>query len=199
MPVMTPYDVKGIFDILEALEKLEAAEKVPPGTTEAKMRELQDQYGGAMPTAGTSANEGYSGFWTGEDPIEAPWGNDPNFRRRQSMANSMAEDAMLREMLGSRRARTKDDKVEGTFAAAWYPGIDMAIWRAESGLGPVGTRGQMTPEMTEAYKRWGAQQREYLGMPRRIGGKEWDRYRTATKGMGARERRQAFRQFTGGY
>lgn len=203
MPVMGPQDVQGIMEMLNSIQEAEAAGKLPPGSYERALGEAEHEFERSGSPPGRSANEGFTGRIGNPDPVRAPWRGEydmpGNFERSQHMANSMANDAMLRELMGSKRARTEADDVEGAFALSRYPGIESVIWGAEAGMGPVGAgagSGQaMTPESAAERKRWARKQRELLGMDRRIGIGEMRGFRRGTKGMGAREKRQAFRRF----
>lgn len=213
MPTLSPQDVEGMYDMIEALRKGEARERnpLPPGTADRYISQLRSEFEFSGSPPGQSANEGFTGDWTNPDPTPAPWRGEydmpGNFERQQSMANSMAEDAMLREALGSERKRTKEDDVEGVFALSRYPGVDYAIWGAESGLAPAGLgmgasdfMGDPEDQRERAAKRkrWAKKQRELLGMDRRIGGDEWKSFRRGMKGRGAKQRRQAMRSFLRG-
>ena len=139
MPLLSPQDVQGIMEMLESVQQAEAAGKAPPGTYEQVLGQVESEfeYSGSPP--GRSANDGFTGDWTGADPVRAPYRGEHdmpgNWERGQSMANSMAEDAMLREALGSKRKRTEDDYLEGQFPLAKYPGIENTIDVAAAGMG----------------------------------------------------------------
>jgi len=201
MPVVSPYEVQQVYEMLENLRELEARGKVPAGTTESQMSALEGKYerGGDY---GSSANQGFTGFIGNPEPTRAPWRGEydmpGNFERGQHMANSMANDAMLRELLGYSRKRTEADDVEGTFALARYPGLEFAISVAESGQMPAGMMPDFRPERAAERQEWGRKQRELAGMDRRIGAREARGFNRGTRGMGAREKRAAFRRFLRG-
>lgn len=205
--VMSPQDVQGIMEMLDAVQKAEAAGKLPPGSAQAARDQMESEFEYSGRSVGRSANQGFTGAIGNPDPVRAPWRGEydmpGNFERQQHMANSMANDAMLRELLGSERRRTEEDDVEGTFALSRYPGIESAIAGAEGGMAPAG----MMPDMgsakdkymaAEKRRRWARKQRELLGMDRRIGRGEWKSFRRGMKGRGAREKLKAFRGFLGG-
>lgn len=208
MPLVSPQDVRSIMEMLEAVQRAEASGKAPVGSSDRYLGEMEAEFEYSGRPPGRSANEGFTGRIGNPDPVRAPWRGEydmpGNFERSQHMADSMANDAMLRELLGSRRARTEADDVEGTFAAARYPGLEYAINVAASGSGPPGSTAGifMSPQQARAYaderKRWAAKQRELVGMDRQIGRREWGGFRRGTKGMGAREKRQAFKRFLRG-
>jgi hypothetical protein len=191
-----------MFDILQALEKAEMQKKVPPGTTEAKLHELSTQY--EYGNEGTSANRGFTGRIGNPDPIQAPWSATPdfsNFERRQHMADSMANDALLRELMGYRRARTEEDPGEGQYALARYPYLGHAMGAARGGMGGVGQLAPMgmspdaAREYTSGRRQWAEDQAALLGLaPARDIGERMG-FSRAMKGAGARERSAAFRQF----
>lgn len=202
MPVVTPQEVGGIFQILQALEEAEAKGKIPRGSTEAKMAEFASEYeyGGG----GTSANEGFTGRIGNPDPVQAPWSSTPgfsNFERRQHMADSMANDAMLRELMKYRRARTEQDPADGQYALARYPYLGHAMGAARGGMGGVGQMmpAGLTPDAAREYtnrrKQWAKEQAELLGMGGAPESGEVRGFNRAAGGMGARERSAAFRQF----
>lgn len=189
MPVISPQDIQSIMEMLEGL---------PPEQLQGALQQLESQseYGGGI---GRSANEGFTGRWDNPDPIRAPWAGEHdmpgNWERGQSMANSLAEDAMLRETGRSSRKRTKEDAPEGTYALSRYPGIDYAVSVAETGVGPMGGIGGigMSPdarrESARKRKEWAAWQRHLAGMPQPIrdaGG--WRRRNRAESGMSASDR-----------
>jgi hypothetical protein len=203
MGVMGPQDVRAIMDMLESIQEAEAAKKMPPGSHDRALAEVEYQFEGSGSPPGRSANQGFTGRIGNPDPVRAPWRGERdlpgNFERSQHMADSMANDAMLREVLGYKRGRTEDDDVEGTFALARYPGIESAIWGAEAGLAPRGySGGGLSPEQQGAQRRWARKQREILGMDRRIGREEHRGFQRAMKGQGAKQRAAAFRRFLGG-
>ena len=77
---------------------------------------------------------------------------------------------MLRGLLGSSRDRRRNEP-EGSYTTVRYPGIDAALWSAESGFGAPGfgtAYTRMTPEQQKEWERknkqWAARQREILGM-----------------------------------
>ena len=179
----------------EAAARAQAAGKMPPPAP-PHPDDVAAQFRDQQRDIGASATEGFSGQIGNPDAIEAPWGDDSNFRRRQHMANSMANDALLGTLLGSKRGRTNEDGPEGTYAMTDYPGLKHAIDTAASGVDVRG--GLMTPESVEERKRWAAEQARRLGMDRRIGSDEWKNYRRGTQGMGAKQRRQAFKGFLRG-
>lgn len=179
----------------EAAARAQAAGKVPPPAP-PHPDEIAEQFRVESRDAGASATEGFSGRFGSPDPIPAPWGDDSNYERRQRMADSMANDAMLGILMGSKRSRTKEDGPGGTYALSDYPGLKHAIDVAASGVDVRG--GLMTPESAAERKRWAAEQSRRLGMDRRIGRDEWGGFRRATKGRGAKQRRAAFQGFLRG-
>lgn len=195
------------MQMLEALQSAEAAGKAPPGSYDAAVGRLQSEfeYSGSPP--GQSANEGFTGDWTADfKPVEAPWGgDDSNFRRGQHMAHSLAEDAMLREQLGHSYKLPKDHGIpEGVYAASDYPGLETALQRADTGMGPVGMAASyfsMNPKQQREWvrknKEWAKTQRKMLGKGR-IEGDEWRSFRRGMKGRGAKQRREAMRGFLRG-
>jgi len=204
MPVLGPQDVQGIMEMIEALQEGEARERnpLPPGTAQRFIDQMESDFEFSGSPPGRSANQGFTGRIGNPDPVRAPWRGEydmpGNFERQQHTADSMANDAMLREVLGSERRRTEEDYLEGTFPLAKYPGVEHAIGVAEAGMQPAGGGGGiMTPESAEERRRWARRARELLGMDRRITGREHRGFRRGTKGMGAKQKRAAFRQFLG--
>lgn len=202
MPTLAPQDVQGIMEMLQAVQEAEAAGKMPPGSYERALGEAEYEFERSGSPPGRSANEGFTGRIGNPKPTKAPWRGEydmpGNFERQQHMANSMANDAMLRELMGSSRKRTEADDVPGTFALARYPGIEHAIAVAETGQAPTGMMPDHRPESAAYRRAWARKQRELLGMDRRIGAREMRGFRRGTKGMGAREKRQAFKRFLRG-
>jgi hypothetical protein len=199
MGTLSPQAVQSSMQMLEAIQKLEAAGKLPPGSYDSAVSDMRysSEYSGEA--MGQSANDGFTGAIGNPDPIRAPWRGEydmpGNFERRQHMANSMANDAMLRELMSYSRPRGQNER-EGTYALSRYPGIEHAINTAAAGVDVRG--GLMTPESVKERQGWAAEQARLLGMDRRIGRDEWQGFRRATKGRGAKQRRQAFKGFLRG-
>jgi len=93
-------------------------------------------------------------------------------RRDAQMAASRAEDTWLGAALGSERDRRKGEK-SGSYAQAWYPGIDHTADMMGAGVGsPLHAQMmiRMSPEERMAFeerlRQWGAQQQALLqGVP----------------------------------
>lgn len=207
---MSPYEVQNIMASIDALQKMEAQGKTPPGSTEAALQGLRNRFEFSGKSVGDSANEGFTGRWTGEEPVRAPWRGEydmpGNFERSQNMADSLAEDAMLREsMKYSYRLPKGDETPPGTYALARYPGIEHDIWAQEAGFAPKGMQNPMyrSPQQQQAEmagrKRWAEHQRKLLGMGRPIDAREWRKFNRGMKGSGAKERSRAFRRFLAGF
>jgi hypothetical protein len=192
-----PQEVNEIMSILDAVYKAEAAGKVPPGTYESRMAELESQYEYSMPT-GRDASDGFSGR-IDRQVTPAPWRGEydmpGNFERGQRMANSMAEDAALRESMKYARRRG-DDEPTGTYALSRYPGAEQNIWRVEHGFGGQGYGARpelMSQDERMAYEEgtaeWAKHQRMLLGMEEP--GAQLERAR-AGRGLSGRDRLNYF-------
>lgn len=172
MAVLSPQEVQAIMEMLDAVQGAESSGKAPPGSYDRALGQIRDEYewGGG----GQSANEGFTGMIGNPEPFGLPGGNDSNFRRKQHMANSMANDAMLREMMGSSRRRTEEDGPDATYALADYPQLGFATDVAKSGIGPTGSMAEifMSPHEQVDYanqrRDWGYRQEAKFGRgPRR--------------------------------
>ena len=204
MPLLGPQDVQGIMEMLEAVQDAEAKGKLPPGSYDQAVGQMESEFERSGSPPGRSGNDGFTGRIGNPDPVRAPWRGEHdmpgNFERGQHMANSMANDAMLRELMGSSRKRTEEDGPAGTYALARYPGLENAIAGAEMGMAPAGSGSGMpaTPGSVAERKRWARIQRMKLGMDRAIGRGEHRGFQRAMKGRGAKQRREAFKHFVRG-
>lgn len=191
---MGPQDVQGIMEMLDAMQRAEAAGKLPAGSTQRRLQELESEYEYNLPQ-GRRGEQGFSGRIGNPDPVRAPWRGENdmsgNFERRQGMADSMANDAMLGRLLGYKRKRGEDEP-EGSMVLANYPGSEMDITRAEKGFGSWGHAANfMDPQERQALeakaKKWGQYQRELLGTDTE-GADEYRGRRRAEHGMRGRDR-----------
>jgi hypothetical protein len=212
---MGPQQAQDIYEIIQAAQEAEAqwqqaareaaiagrpAPPKPPGVDQV-ISGLENEFENTMPAGRTGISEGFTGRFDNPDPVRAPWRGEydmpGNFERYQSMANSMAEDAALREAMGSSRRRTEEDDVEGRFALARYPGAEVPIWQALQGRTPAGwidTGGTPQQKQARADERraWGREAMEKLGT-KYIDRDKWSGFLRSMRGRGARERRAGFR------
>ena len=195
MPTMGPRDVQGIMEMLDAIQQAEARGKLPPGSSQRRLQDLEAQfeYGGGG--TGQSANEGFTGRIGNPDAIRAPWAGEydmpGNWERGQKMADSLANDAMLGRLLGYKRKR-REDEPEGSMALANYPGAEMDIARVERGFGSWGHAANfMDPQermaLQEKAKRWGQYARERIGIDRESPG-DFRQRRRAERSLSGRDR-----------
>jgi hypothetical protein len=189
----------------QAASRAAAEGKAPPPAPphpEEVMQQLRTQ--SEFNPENPSSNDGFMGRIGNPDPIPAPWRGEfdmpGNFERKQHMADSMANDAMLRELGRSRRQRTEEDGPEGAYALAPYPGLEFALMGAEAGLAPVGSMPAMggspmeNMRLSEKRKAWAKQQKKLIGRGS-FDAEEYQELRRAMKGRGAKQRRQASRSY----
>lgn len=194
MPTMGPQDVQGIMEMLDAVQRAEAAGKLPPGSYDQRLQQLESEYEYNLPQ-GQRGEQGFSGRIGNPDPVRAPYRGEHdrsgNFERRQTMADSMANDAMLGRLLGYKRKR-EEGEPEGSMVLANYPGAEMDIARVEQGYGSWGHAAnfmdsQERMALQEKAKKWGQYQRELHGTdtesPRDFRGR-----RSAERGLSGRDR-----------
>ena len=194
MPTMGPQDVQGIMEMLDAMQRAEASGKLPPGSTQRRLQELESEYEYNLPQ-GQRGEQGFSGRIGNPDPVRAPWRGEydrsGNFERRQTMANSMANDVALGRELSYSRKR-EEGEPEGSMVLANYPGAAMDIARVEQGFGSWGHAANfMDPqermELQEKAKKWGEYQRKLLGIDTE-GADEYRGRRQAERGLRGRDR-----------
>lgn len=193
MPVIGPQEVQGMMDILDSVQRAERQGKLPPGSYQQQLNDFESQYDYSSPGA-TSGGDGFSGRIDG-GVTRAPWRGEHEmtgaFERRQGMANSMAEDAAMRESMRYSRRR-REDEPEGSFALSRYPGAEMDITRTEKGFGSWGPAATfMDPQermaLQEKAERWAKHSRERLGMNTE-GADEFRSRREAERGLSGRDR-----------
>ncbi len=195
MPTMGPQDVQGIMEMMDAIQQAEAQGKLPPGSSERRLQELQAQFEFGGGGTGRSANEGFTGRIGNPDAVRAPWRGEydmpGNWERGQKMSDSMANDAMLGKLLGYKRKRGEGEP-EGSMVLANYPGAEMDIARTEKGFGSWGHAANfMDPQermaLQEKAKKWAQYQRELLGTDTE-GADEYRGRRRAEHGLKGRDR-----------
>jgi hypothetical protein len=194
MGVIGPQEVQGMMDILDSVQRAERTGKAPPGSYQQQLDDFESQYEHSMDRTGTNPADGFTGRIDG-GVTRAPWRGEydmpGNFDRRQKMANSMAEDAAMRESMRYSRRRGEDEP-EGSFALSKYPGSEMDIMRVEKGFGSWGPASTfMDPQermaLEEKSERWAKHQRELLGMNTE-GADEFRSRREAERGLTGRDR-----------
>lgn len=192
MGVIGPQEVQGMMDILDSVQRAERSGKVPPGSYQQRLDDFEREYD--YSSSGTDITQGFSGRIDG-GVTRAPWRGEHEmtgaFERRQGMANSMAEDAAMRESMRYSRKR-REDEPEGSFALAKYPGVEMDIDRVQKGLGSWGHAAtfmdsQERKALQEKADRWAKHQRELLGINTE-GADEFRSRREAERGLSGRER-----------
>ena len=193
MPTLGPQDVESIMDLLESVQRAEAQGKVPAGSYQRYLNQFESEFEFNLPS-GPRGEQGFTGRLDGQ-VTRAPWRGEHdmpgNFERRQKMANSMAEDAAMRESMRYSRKRGEDEP-EGSYALSNYPGAALDIARVEGGFGSWGHAANfMDPQermaLQEKAKSWGQHQRKLLGMNTEDAG-DFRGRRQAERGMQGRDR-----------
>ena len=179
--------VKSGMDAAQASSQLKTAERELLG----QMRSLSEFSIQRDPFA-----EGFTGYIGNPKAEKAPWQGEydmpGNYGRRQNMANSMANDAMLRNELSYTRKREADEP-EGSFALSRYPGVEQHINFIEQGFGSWGHASNfMDSQELQALRakatEWAEYQRGLLGLPQKVGRKEFRAGGRAKRSMSLRDR-----------
>ena len=101
-------------------------------------------------------------------------------KRALRRAASRREDEYLKGALGYKRSRGKGDPKFGSYSMTDHPGLQPAIWAAESEAGSmpgamIQSFYRMSPEQQQAFlqrrKQWAANQRGVLGLSPLGGGR----------------------------
>jgi len=181
MPLFSPQDIEGIMEMLESL---------PPEMRQQGIQSLQSQSEYSMPGERTGVSSGYTGRFDNPDPIRAPWAGEHdmpgNFKRGQSMANSMAEDAAIREALGGGRRKREEGEAEGYYTDYMFPGARGQEFAVGMGGGHMGS-GAGVGLSPEQQRRARAQEQEFARQQRMRWGVEGPRDAKEFRGRNRRE------------
>jgi len=83
-----------------------------------------------------------------------PTNPSANDQRGASMQASLAEDAQLRNQLGSSRKKGKNENIpSGSYALSWYPGQQSDIDMAPGRVLPADAMVRMSPEQRKAWEQ----------------------------------------------